>query len=94
MKLFCKGCGHHCHCIGQGYFVSEPFCSSCSCNQCKCKEEVLILKKPARSKKFEIYTIGVLVILILGIGLLSCTTKKTYPNKMGSIAKALSKLKK
>jgi len=94
MKQYCKACGHLCHCIGQGYFVSEPFCSSCSCNQCKCKEKVLILNKPVRSKKFEMYTICVLIVIILGIGLLSCTPKEKYPNKMDSIAKALSKLKK
>jgi hypothetical protein len=26
MKLFCKGCGHRCHCLGKGYYVSETFC--------------------------------------------------------------------
>jgi len=52
----------------------------------------LILTKPIKSKKFETYTIFVLII-ILCIGLLSCTKEK-YPNKMDSIAKALSKIKK
>jgi hypothetical protein len=92
MKLFCKGCGHRCHCLGQGYYVSEPFCDSCTCNECKCVEQPLFLKKPIKSKKFETYTIFVLII-ILCIGLLSCTKEK-YPNKMDSIAKALSKIKK
>ena len=93
MKQYCKTCGHLCHCIGQGYFVSEPFCSSCSCNQCKCKEEVLILNKPVKPKKFEMYTICVLIVIILGISLLGCS-KETYHNKMDSIAEALSKIKK
>ena len=44
-------------------------------------------------KKFEFYTIIVLIILILGFGLLSCSKEK-YPNKMDSIAKALSTIKK
>jgi len=92
MKLFCKGCGHRCHCLGQGYYVSEPFCDSCTCNECKCVEQPLLLNKPIKSKKFETYTIFVLII-ILCIGLLSCTKEK-YPNKMDSIAKALSKIKK
>ena len=92
MKLFCKTCGHRCHCLGQGYYVSDTFCESCTCNECKCVEQPLFLKKPIKSKKFETYTIFVLII-ILCIGLLSCTKEK-YPNKMDSIAKALSKIKK
>ena len=44
-------------------------------------------------KKFETYTICILIILILGIGLLSCTKKEKYPSKLDTIAKALSKLK-
>ena len=44
-------------------------------------------------KKFEFYTIIILIIIILGFGLLGCTKEK-YPNKMDSIAKALSKIKK
>jgi len=92
MKLFCKSCGHRCHCLGQGYYVSEPFCDSCTCNECKCVEQSLLLNKPIKSKKFETYTIFVLII-ILCIGLLSCTKEK-YPNKMDNIAKVLSKIKK
>jgi hypothetical protein len=94
MKLFCKTCGHRCHCLGQGYYVSETYCDSCSCNACMCKPvEPLILTKPKRSKKFEFYTIIILMIIILGIGLLGCSKEK-YPNKMDSIAKALSNIKK
>ena len=44
-------------------------------------------------KKFEFYTIIILITLILGVSLLSCSKEK-YPNKMDSIAKALSKIKK
>ena len=94
MKLFCKTCGHRCHCLGQGYYVSETYCDSCSCNECRCTPvEPLILTKPKRSKKFEMYTIGILILIILGIGLLGCSKEK-YPNKMDSIAQALSKIKK
>jgi hypothetical protein len=39
------------------------------------------------------YVIICLIIFILGLGLLSCSKEK-YPNKMDSIAKALSKIKK
>jgi hypothetical protein len=39
------------------------------------------------------YTIGILILIILGIGLLGCSKEK-YSNKMDSIAKALSKIKK
>jgi len=94
MKQYCKTCGHRCHCIGQGYYVSETYCDSCSCNTCRCKPvEPLILTKPKRSKKFETYTICILIIIILTIGLLGCS-KETYHNKMDSIAEALSKIKK
>ena len=44
-------------------------------------------------KKFEFYTIVILIILILVFGLLGCNKEK-YPNKMDSIAKALSTIKK
>ena len=93
MKLFCKSCGHRCHCLGQGYYVSEPFCDSCTCNECKCVEQSLLLNKPIKSKKFETYTIIILIMIILGLGLLGCSKEK-YPNKMDSIAKALSNIKK
>ena len=93
MKLFCKGCGHRCHCLGKGYYVSETFCESCSCNDCTCIDKPLILTKPIKSKKFETYTIIILIMVILGLGLLGCSKEK-YPNKMDSIAKALSKIKK
>ena len=93
MKLFCKGCGHRCHCLGKGYYVSETFCESCSCNHCTCIDKPLILTKPIKSKKFQSYTICVLIIIILCVGLLSCTKEK-YPNKMDNIAEALSKIKK
>ena len=94
MKQYCKACGHRCHCIGKGFYVSESYCDSCSCNTCICKPlETLILTKPKRSKKFEMYTIVILIVIILGIGLLGCS-KETYHNKMDSIAEALSKIKK
>ena len=93
MKKICKACGHRCHCLGKGYYVSETFCESCSCTECTCVEKPLILTKPIRSKKFETYTICFLIILILCVGLLGCT-KETYNNKMDSIAEALSKIKK
>jgi hypothetical protein len=51
MKLFCKGCGHRCHCLGKGYYVSETFCESCSCNHCTCVDKPLILTKPIQTKK-------------------------------------------
>ena len=44
-------------------------------------------------KKFEFYIIIILITLILGVSLLSCSKEK-YPNKMDSIAKALSTIKK
>ena len=94
MKFFCKSCGHRCHCLGQGYYVSEPFCDSCSCNQCTCTDILLVLNKIKKSIKFEMYTISILIILILGIALLSCTNKETYPNKMDNIAKGLSQIVK
>jgi len=43
-------------------------------------------------KKFEFYTIIILITLILGVSLLSCSKEK-YPNKMGTIAEKLSQLK-
>jgi hypothetical protein len=53
MKLFCKGCGHRCHCLGKGYYVSETFCESCSCNHCTCVDKPLILTKPIQTKKIK-----------------------------------------
>ena len=94
MKLFCKACGHRCHCLGQGYYVSESFCDSCTCNECKCVEQPLLLNKPIKSKKFKMYTISILIILILGIALLSCVKKEKYPNKMDNIVKGLSQIVK
>jgi hypothetical protein len=57
MKFFCKTCGHRCHCLGKGYYVTETFCEGCSCNECTCRDKPLILNKPVRPKKFETYTI-------------------------------------
>ena len=51
MKKYCKECGHRCHCIGQGYYVSESTCSTCSCDTCTCEEDVLILKNPIKKIK-------------------------------------------
>ena len=94
MKQYCKECGHVCHCLGKGYYVSESFCDSCSCNECKCKpSKPLILTKTKRSKKFETYTICILIIIILTIGLLGCTQNERYPNKMNTIAEKLSQIK-
>jgi len=94
MKKYCKTCNHLCHCLGQGYFISESFCDSCSCTECSCVEKPLILNKPIKSNKFQTYTICILIIIILSIGLMSCSAKEKYPNKMNSIAEALSKIKK
>jgi hypothetical protein len=94
MKKYCKTCGHRCHCLGQGYYISESFCDSCSCNECRCTDAPLVLNKIKKSIKFEMYTICVLIILILGLGLLGCTNKETYPNKMDNIVKGLSQIVK
>jgi len=45
-------------------------------------------------KKFEFYTICVLITLIILVSLIGCAKKEKYPNKMDTIAKALTKLKK
>ena len=34
MKIFCFDCGHRCHCLEQGYFVSTSQCASCDCMVC------------------------------------------------------------
>ena len=35
MKQECKKCGHRCHCIVNGYFVSEVICdNNCGCLHC------------------------------------------------------------
>jgi len=94
MKKYCKTCRHRCHCLGQGYYVSEPFCDSCSCNECACIDVPLVLKKIKKSIKLETYTISILIILILGIALLSCVKKEKYPNKMDNIVKGLSQIVK
>jgi hypothetical protein len=93
MKLFCKECGHRCHCIGQGFYVSESCCDSCSCNHCTCTDKPLILTKPIQAKKSKTWIVSICLIIFILFGLLSCTKEK-YPNKMDSIAKALSKIKK
>ena len=94
MKQYCKACGHRCHCLGQGYYVSESICSSCNCKECNCIEKPLILKKPIIYRKYKTYIFCILIIMIVGLGLLSCTNKEKYPSKMDSIAKALSNIKK
>ena len=95
MKKYCKGCGHRCHCLGKGYYVSDTFCESCSCNECQCELKPLVLGKEniKRSKKFEYYTIIILLTLIFIVGLLGCAPKEKYPNKMNTIAEKLSQLK-
>ena len=35
MKRKCNNCEHKCHCIGQGYNVSETFCDICDCMFCQ-----------------------------------------------------------
>jgi len=93
MKLFCKECGHRCHCVGQGYYVNEPVCTTCSCTECKCVDVPLVLNKMKKSIKFEMYTICVLIILILLVSLLGCVKQeKEYPNKMDTIADGVSKV--
>jgi len=39
MKQYCIKCEHRCHCIGQGFYVSKPTCSSCLCSDCVHLEE-------------------------------------------------------
>ena len=44
MKIFCKKCGHRCHCKGQGYYVSDSSCEAyCDCKTCCHTEEDLII---------------------------------------------------
>ena len=95
MKKYCKTCGHRCHCLGKGYYVSETFCESCSCNECQCELKPLVLGREniKRSKKFEYYTILILLILIFMVTLSGCVKEEQYPNKMNTIAKKLSELK-
>ena len=40
-KKICNDCGHRCHCVGQGYFVSSTQCATCDCNECGCGPIVL-----------------------------------------------------
>ena len=35
MKRKCNNCEHKCHCVGQGYNVSETFCDICDCIFCQ-----------------------------------------------------------
>ena len=93
MKLFCKACGHRCHCVGQGFYVSESCCDSCSCNHCNCTDKPFVLTKPIQTKKSKTWIVSIGLIIFILFGLLGCTKEK-YPNKMDSIAKALSKIKK
>jgi hypothetical protein len=95
MKKYCKTCGHRCHCLGKGYCVTDVSCESCSCNECQCELKPLVLGREniKRSKKFEYYTILILLILIFIVTLSGCVKEEQYPNKMGTIAKKLSELK-
>lgn len=97
MKKYCKVCGHHCHCLGKGYYVSDTFCEHCSCNECQCESKPLVLGKNnlvKRSKKFEYYTITILLILIFIVSLLGCTKQEPNANKMDTIAKGVSTIAK
>jgi len=33
-KKLCTDCSHECHCIGQGFHVSESICDACDCLFC------------------------------------------------------------
>ena len=49
-KVYCKLCGHRCHCVGQGYFVSSNQCGTCICDNCSCKP--MILGAPTTKKSW------------------------------------------
>ena len=49
MKKKCLECGHNCHCIGQGYYVSTEQCNACDCDLCCC-EQLLVLTEPVKKK--------------------------------------------
>ena len=49
MKKYCNECGHKCHCIGNGYYVSTEQCSTCDCDLCCC-EQPLVLTEPVKKK--------------------------------------------
>ena len=49
MKKKCLECGHNCHCIGQGYYVSTEQCNACDCDLCCC-EQPLVLTEPVKKK--------------------------------------------
>ena len=77
MKKYCKACGHRCHCLGKSYYVSETFCENCSCNECQCELKPLVLGRHniKRSKKFEYYTIIILISLIFLVSLMGCSSQ-------------------
>jgi hypothetical protein len=50
-KVYCKLCGHRCHCVGQGYFVSSNQCGTCICDRCDHKG-ILVLNKEVKMKKW------------------------------------------
>lgn len=54
-KMYCKICGHRCHCVGQGYYVSSNQCSTCICDKCDHKEPLVLnghLKEEVMIKKW------------------------------------------
>jgi len=50
MRKTCLECGHVCHCIGQGFFLSKQTCDTCSCVECV-HEIVKIIKEDSMVKK-------------------------------------------
>jgi hypothetical protein len=92
MKKYCKECGHRCHCIGQGYYVSESTCSTCSCDTCTCEEDVLILKNPIKKNKKYIIPIVWIIFMFCILMTLGCAKEEKRSNNLGNIAEALGKI--
>jgi hypothetical protein len=71
----------------------RPFVNPAAVIIVLCIDKPLILTKPIQTKKSKTWIVSICLIIFILFGLLSCTKEK-YPNKMDSIAKALSKIKK
>jgi len=53
-KEKCIYCGHKCHCVGQGYYVTSEDCSTCNCYICH-HEKPLKLKKEVKKSLWQRY---------------------------------------